>query len=188
MSNEDPAEAEFRELYERCHRPVLAYFQRRLPRSEAFDATEEVFLVVWRRLNDVPDGDGALPWLYGIAHNVLLNQQRSARRERRLKSRLASDPIPPMPDTAQQIVDQAEQEAVVSSLSTLPYRDREILRLTYWEELPHAQIADVLGCSVGAVDVRLHRAKRRLRKALARAGHVPSGRPAVLPEWKEEGC
>ncbi|MFQ5947542.1 MAG: RNA polymerase sigma factor [Acidimicrobiia bacterium] len=119
---------------------------------------------------------------------MLLNQQRSVRRGRQLTSRLARQAVLPVPNPDQHIVDRAEQEAVVAALSGLSFRDQEVLRLAYWEELPHAQIADVLGCSTGAVDVRVHRAIRRLKKALERTGHRPSGRPAVLPEVKEERC
>ena len=188
MRSDSGAEIKFRELYKRWHRAVLAYFERRLPRSDAYDATEDVFLVAWRRLSDVPDDDGALPWLFGAAHNVLLNQQRSVRRWRRLTSRLAYEPVLPVSNPGQLIVDRAEQEAVVAALNGLSFRDREVLRLAYWEEMPHAQIADVLECSTGAVGVRVHRAIRRLKKDLEWAGHKPPGRPAGLPEVKEERC
>ena len=81
-----------------------------------------------------------------------------------------------------------EAEAMLAALATLSDHDQEVLRLTYWEELTHAEIAPIIGCSTEAVHVRRYRAERRLANVLARAGHRPSRRPAVLPEAKEERC
>ena len=63
----------------------------------ARDLTEEVFLVAWRRLDGMPEVDAALPWLYGVAHRVLLNQRRGARRRQRLIAKLAFEPREPPP-------------------------------------------------------------------------------------------
>lgn len=181
-------ESAFRELYESHHRRVMAYLLRRADREVAFDAAEDVFLVAWRRLSEIPPGDRALPWLYGVARRVLANHRRSASRFARLTRRVAThvpDP-PPGPDT--EAIDHLEAEAMLAALTKLPERDQEVLRLTYWEELPHAEIAPIIGCSTEAVHVRRYRAERRLANALARAGHKPSRRSAVLPEAKEEGC
>jgi RNA polymerase sigma-70 factor (ECF subfamily) len=181
-------EGAFRDLYDRHHRRVLAYLLRRADREVAFDAAEDVFLVAWRRLPEIPPGDRALPWLYGVARRVLSNHRRSAARFARLTRRVAAHvPDPPAgPDT--EAIGHMEAEAMLAALATLPERDQEVLRLTYWEELPHAEIAPIIGCSTEAVHVRRYRAERRLANALARAGHKPGGRPAVLPETKEEGC
>ena len=83
-------EGAFRDLYDRHHRQVLAYLLRRADREDAFDAAEDVFLVAWRRLCEVPPGDRALPWLYGVARRVLANHRRSASRFARLTRRVAA--------------------------------------------------------------------------------------------------
>lgn len=181
-------QASFRNLYERHHRQVLAYLLRREDREVAFDAAEDVFLVAWRRLADIPPGERALAWLYGVARRVLANHRRSAARFGRLVQRVSAQvPDPPTGPEAEAIA-HLETEVMLRALSTLRDRDQEVLRLTYWEELPHAEIAPILGCSTEAVHVRRYRAERRLANAVARAGHIPGGRPAVLPETKEEGC
>jgi hypothetical protein len=64
-------DARFGELYGRYYRSVHAYCRRRLASDAVDDAVAEVFLTAWRRLPDVPDGDGALVWLYGVAHRVI---------------------------------------------------------------------------------------------------------------------
>ncbi len=185
MAHDDRAEARFRALFDRHYRSVLAYFRRRLPGDDAFDAAEDVFLVAWRRLDDVPDDDQALPWLYGIAHNVLRNHQRSGRRALRLRARLTTEPPVPVPNPGDQVADRAEQAAVLAAMDRLPFNDREVLRLAYWEELPHTQIGSILGCSPGAVAVRVHRAIRRLGKGLRQAGHERESRTAVLGKEEE---
>jgi RNA polymerase sigma-70 factor, ECF subfamily len=58
---------------------------------------------------------------------------------------------------------------VRAGLATLPVDDREVLTLTVWEELRPAEIAVILGMAPGTVRVRLHRARSRLRAAIASA-------------------
>lgn len=175
------SEAAFRRLYDRHHRAVLAYFLRRTDPETAREATEDVFLVVWRRLAEVPHGDEALPWLYGVARRVLANRRRGLFRRTRLTRRILSLRPPAPVEPEPQVIRRLDDEAVLAGIEELPPKDQEVIRLAYWEELPHSQIGEILGCSTGAVDVRLHRAVRRLEKGLSAAGHIPGGRPAFLP-------
>ena len=57
-----------------------------------------------------------------------------------------------------------EYETVLQAASRLSVRDREVLNLAAWEGRAHSEIAEILGCSIAAVDQRLHRAKQRLAK------------------------
>ena len=86
---ESAPETTFVHLFDEHHRAVLAYFLRRLDRDDAYDATADVFVVAWRRLDDVPQGEEALPWLYGVARRVLSNQLRGVRRADRLVAKLS---------------------------------------------------------------------------------------------------
>jgi RNA polymerase sigma-70 factor (ECF subfamily) len=185
---ESAAVQRFRSLYETNRRDVLAYFLRRVDADSAADCTDEVFLTAWRRLDDVPEGQGARPWLFGVAHNVLSNQQRTSRRRLRLIGRLRSQPVQTTAGPETEVMRRAARRRVDEALERLSRADREILRLAYWEELPHNEIGRILGCATGTVDVRLHRATRRLGKGLERTGHVRSGRPAVLPDQGGEIC
>jgi DNA-directed RNA polymerase specialized sigma24 family protein len=61
----------FCQLYQAAAPSLTAYAGRRCQeRSDSDDVVSEVFLVAWRRIEDVPDGDAALPWLYGVARQV----------------------------------------------------------------------------------------------------------------------
>lgn len=178
---ESAKEQTFRRLYDEHHRAVLAYFLRRTDRDSAYECTEDVYLVAWRRLDRVPGGDASLAWLYAVSRKVLSNHRRGAWRRARLTRRLfglgPTAPAEPEP----QVIRRAEEDQVLAAIAELSPQDQEVIRLAYWEELPHARIGELLGCSVGAVDVRLHRAVRRLEKGLRQAGHRPTGRPAFLP-------
>jgi len=169
-------ESAFRGLYDRRHREVLAYFLRRTDRDSALDCTEDVFLVAWRRFGDVPEGERELRWLYGVARHVLANRRRSMFRRNRLTRRLLGlgASLPEEPET--QLIQRIEEQEVIDALGHLSAGDQEIVRLAYWEELPHAAIGQIVGCSAGAVDTRLHRAVRRIEKELAAPGHKPHER------------
>lgn len=73
----------------------------------------------------------------------------------------------------------AERAAVVAALERLAEGDREALRLVAWEGLEASRAAHAAGCSPRTFAVRLHRARRRLMKELAAAGHVPGEMPAA---------
>ena len=157
-------EAWFDRLCEEHHRHVLAYCARRTAPADADDAASEVFTVAWRRRDDVPGGEQALPWLYGVARNVLSHQHRSTQRFRRLTTRVAGvqDPLPPTPDAV--VVEREEYTQVRDAVDQLRTGDREVLLLAAWEGLSHSQIAEILDISQAAVDKRLTRAKQRLAK------------------------
>jgi RNA polymerase sigma-70 factor (ECF subfamily) len=161
-------EAEFRMLYDRHFDPIHSYFLRRTSTSSAQDLTAEVFLVAWRRIDDVPRGADTRLWLYGVAANVAAHHRRSSARGARLETRLRSVPTSGVEQPEPQVVRRAEYDQVLAATARLRPADQEILRLAAWEELPHDQISRLLGCSVAAVDQRIHRAKKRLAKEFAR--------------------
>lgn len=154
-------EARFTALFESTHRALLAYAVRRVTEpADAADVVAESFLVAWRRIDDVPGGDDARPWMFGVARRVLANARRGDRRRLALADRLRdhlTDVVPP-PDDPGSDVEQA--------LARLSDEDQELLRLVAWEELGREEIAVVLGISRTAVRVRLHRARRRLADQL----------------------
>lgn len=157
-------QARFRRVYDDSFQRISDYARRRVAPSEVADVVADVFLVVWRRFDDVPPGSEAMPWTYGVARRVVAEHRRSARRSDRLNARLKS--TAPRDRGGPEGSDRAvEVEVALSRLRSL---DRELLMLTYWDELKPVEIAALLGVSVNAVVIRLHRARRRFAAALAR--------------------
>ena len=168
------ADSRFERLYRTYYREILAYFLRRIPAADAEDATSEVFMVAWRRLDQVPTDGGAVAWLFGVAHNMLSNHRRGWRRAKRLTRRLGglAEPVAESPEV--QVVRSTEDEAVLRAIERIRPADAEILRLALWEKLPHRDIGSTLGISEAAVSQRISRARRRLAKALRRHGYGSS--------------
>jgi RNA polymerase sigma-70 factor (ECF subfamily) len=156
----------FEVLYRAQARALLAYALRRVDRAEeAADVVAETMLVAWRRLDEVPPGVEARPWLFGVARRVLANSRRSSRRRDRLGDRLRRE--------VDQLVAADHAAAVETNLvvrdalARLDADDREILLLTSWEGLQPTEIAVALDVPAATVRTRLHRARQRLRQQLA---------------------
>ena len=175
MKRTGSREARFRRVFEEHYDAVARYCLRRLSREDADDVAAQVFVVVWRKVDEVPDGDGMLPWLYRIAHYEVSTLRRSVRRLGALRSRVGGLALTHPEDTESVVVRRFEYEAVLAALGSLSGRDREVIFLRSYEELPIAQIATVLGCSREAAAKRQARAFKRLRKA----ANLPQAKTSV---------
>ena len=102
--------------------PPIVRHRRSSSPADAADAAAETFVVAWRRLNDVAEGQ-ALPWLYAIARRVLSTQRRSSRRQEAVAARVALERDRPISDSS-------SAPPVVRALAELPAEVREILMLT----------------------------------------------------------
>ena len=154
------------DLFRDHHARVLAYAVRRVGPTAAPDIAAETYAVACRRLDVVPDGPDALPWLLATARNLVLAHVRSAATRARTEGRAAAldDAVrQPAPDPADAAADRA---VVHQTLARLSESDRELMLLLAWDDLCFADVAVVLGCSVGAVRVRWLRARRRFADAL----------------------
>lgn len=157
-------EAAFRSFYAAHYQHLVAYARRRTSAAEADDIVAEAFLVTWRRWDEMPESDLALAWLYGVARRVLSEGRRSQSRRQRLVAKLGR--LRGRGDAPAADEGIGDEDCVRQALARLRPHDRELLRLAEWEELSHAQLALVFGCTVNAVSIRLHRAHRRFEAAL----------------------
>jgi RNA polymerase sigma-70 factor, ECF subfamily len=175
---------EFELIYNASCDAVLAYVLRRTDPDSALDAVAETWLIAWRRLPQIPPNN--LPWLLGVARKVLANQRRSRGRRHvlgqkllfhvREEGRLSNDPNAP------------ELGGVVGEvLEKLSPTDREMLCLVAWEGLKPKEAAAVMGLTVSAFSVRLHRARKRFIKHMEAAASQPaSGRPLAAIRSRDE--
>jgi len=177
------ADARF-ETLDRAHAyDVHGYCLRRTSTEEAKDATSEVFVVAWRRFDDVPQGGEALPWLYAVARNVLANRARSSRRRDRLAAKAAAQHEATVPGPETQIVRNEQHDELVRALSKLSEKDQEILRLVEWEGLGRDKVADMFFVSRAAIDKRIGRAYKKMANTLG----VPKPDLHTTPVNVEEG-
>ena len=110
--------------------------------------------------------DAVVPWLLGIARNLVRERRRAVGRQAELAASLdlATRAMDLMAgDVADQVVERA---AALRALATLSDADRETLTLVAWQGLPPREAARVVGCSQATFWVRLHRARRRLERAI----------------------
>lgn len=160
----------FEAIYTAYSGLIFAYAVRRTSSvDDAADVVAETFTVAWRRLGDVPEGDEARPWLYGVARRVLANHRRGVERRRRLDERLLLE-LAAACAGSPSVGEGPELEGIAAALARLGDADRELLTLVGWEGLGREEIAVVLGCSREAVRVRLHRARRRFGRRLDEVG------------------
>jgi RNA polymerase sigma factor (sigma-70 family) len=164
-------------VYNHCFRRLGSW-------SAAEDATSLVFLETWRRRRDAVDVDGSLlPWLLGVANNVVRNLNRTARRYDAALFRLA--PPGAEPDHAEEIAarldDEHRVQRVIRDLSHLSEAERDVIELVVMSGLSYAEAAVALGVPVGTVRSRLARARERLGAVFAAASkhavnQAPPGR------------
>jgi RNA polymerase sigma-70 factor (ECF subfamily) len=155
------AKKDFEALYTRYAGAVRGYAMRRCDPETADDVVADVFLVAWRRRDELPEEP--LPWLLGTARHVLTNHARGNSRRGRLLDRLAAEPRPTVMPAA---ADEPESARLQAALASLSERDRELLLLMAWEGLELRQAAEVLDVRPNTLAVRFHRARRRLSDAL----------------------
>lgn len=176
-ASDDSFRTRFEAIFAETYPALVAYARRRSANTaDADDVVAEVFATAWRRRYDLEAVDNStelapLPWLYGIAANVVRNSRRAGGRRLRLVERLRSQPssVSTVAGSAtaggSSVADQPSAE-VRSALDRLSFDDQEVLRLVAWEGLSHAEAGQALGCSANAVGIRMHRARQRLEAEL----------------------
>jgi len=164
-------------LFERNHKRLFNFFVRTTgsrPASE--DLVQEVFMRILKYRHTFRAGSEFAPWMYQMARNASADRfERKAREpiapwaDGELAERPAAGP-----SAADELVRAETAERVRAALLRLPPEKREVLVLSRYELLRYEEIAGMLGCSVGAVKLRVHRALKDLRRLLG-----PEAAPAA---------
>jgi len=170
-------------LFERHAKAIYNYCFRRIGDwAAAEDMLSVVFLEAWRRRDAELPPDKVLPWLYGIATNVLRNRRRS---ERRFRAALARVPaVPPGEDFSDETDDRLDDErrikCALDLLSQLPRHEQDVFVLCAWFDLSYEDAALALAIPVGTVRSRLSRARRHLREPDPACGHEQDRTPPTV--------
>ncbi|MCL4234579.1 MAG: RNA polymerase sigma factor [Deltaproteobacteria bacterium] len=174
--------AAFEEIMIR-HRRMVYFAALRVTGThhDADEAAQKTFIAVYRNLNRFEHASALRTWIFRIALNTAKNQVRDrGRREGdELGDRHADDAM----GAGETIEAEQRRRQVRSAVAELPPRQREVVELRTWHELPFAEVAEVLGCSllggnkvvVGSVNsakVNFHHAVKALRRKLAEADGI----------------
>jgi RNA polymerase sigma factor (sigma-70 family) len=179
--------AAFGLLFERHVRSVYNYcFRRTGEWSQAEELTAIVFLEAWRRRGDIQlERQDALPWLLGVATNLVRNLRRTRRRYRSAIERLPRERVADFAvDVEERLDDERQMRAVLRALAKLPRGDQDVLALCVWEGLSYDEAALVLDIPVGTVRSRLSRARARLRELVPGNGHELNEPSVVIEETR----
>jgi RNA polymerase sigma-70 factor (ECF subfamily) len=165
----DDREERFATLYEASYGAVHAFASRRAGAEAADEIAAETFLLAWRRFDAIPAAP--LPWLYGVARNVVLRHYTTTNRRQLTSAALAREQERAWSASGGE---DGEDPRLWEAWEQLRPTDREVLALVAWEELSVTDAAGVLGCSAPVFSVRLHRARRRLERLLSSDGSLSS--------------
>jgi RNA polymerase sigma factor (sigma-70 family) len=156
-------------LFRRHGPPIRRYVTRRIGADAAEDVVAETFLLAFRQRAryDLARAE-ALPWLYGIATNLISRHRRDEVRMYQAVARTGADPVTePFTDLVDAAVSAtAAGRALAAALAALPDAHRDALLLVAWGDLTYEEAAAALGVPAGTFRSRLHRARTRLRQYL----------------------
>lgn len=149
----------FETLFATHAKAVHRYAQRRIATSDVEDVVADVFVIAWRKLDEIPEGFEQA-WLFRTAWNVLANRHRKF-------VELPFDELPDSPDSGDIAETVIADVMLQQAWLTLSARDREVLRLVAWEGMNGNELASALGISVSGAGVALSRARERFTAACA---------------------
>jgi RNA polymerase sigma-70 factor (ECF subfamily) len=151
-------------LFERHHVALYNYYVRQTSdRDLSEDFVQEVFLRIMKYRHTFRGEGEFLPWMYHIARNVQIDHARKWGRETKFDEETHDQPgDDPLPE---EHVEQLQNVGMLQkALAKLSPEKREVLVLSRYQEMKYAAIAELLGCTVEVVKVRVHRAMNDLRK------------------------
>ncbi len=172
-----PENYDFDEVYNQFQPKVRSYLQRMMGSEDAEDLTQDVFLKVGHGLSTFDDRSKLSTWIFKIATNTALDRRRSSGFRRTLNTLTANGieekdwveiqgnkPL----SADEQLIDQEMNQCIRTDIEKLPDKYRSILILSELQELSNREIAEILGITLGNAKIRLHRARKLLKKELDR--------------------
>ena len=138
-----------------------------LAEQRAEDLAQETMLTVWRKANQYnPEGAQAAAWIFTIARNLRIDQIRRQHREVQGAEGLVEDAIDESPLADATMAASQDRDRLRDALDELSREQMTVVRLSFFEDRPHSEIAEVLKIPIGTVKSRLRLAMGRLRSLL----------------------
>jgi RNA polymerase sigma factor (sigma-70 family) len=164
-------------VFDRHFATIHRYLERRLGRDGADELAGEVFRIAFeQRRRFRPVHESALPWLYGLATNLLLKRWRGDARAARALARLQAasrNGDGELEAAEDRLSAAAARTRLLEALASLNPGDRDVVVLVAWEELTYEEVAASLDIPLGTVRSRLNRARRAFRELLEPNGNEP---------------
>ncbi|MDQ8188119.1 RNA polymerase sigma factor [Pelagicoccus sp. SDUM812002] len=162
-------------LFEQYHAHLIGFFRKSgyaLPVSE--DLAQETFWRVMKYRSSYDSQRSFRAWLFKIARNAMYDESRKSSRRGELIHSAMESGVVQLSVEGRQVSAAIEGEErkllLQSALSRLPAEKRDLIVMCRFEELPQVEVAEVFGCSVGALKVRLFRALQDLKKEFVEIG------------------
>jgi RNA polymerase sigma-70 factor (ECF subfamily) len=160
-------EAAFDQIVQRYQERIFRFAFRLLQDFDgASDVAQETFIRAYENLGRFRGQAGLYTWLYRIAYNISIN---TLRRNKLYYLFSLNDEVNQslIQESPERDLDRAElEQKLEEAVQQLPPRQRSIFALRHFEGLPHRQIAQIAGCSEGAVRASYFHAVRKLQQAL----------------------
>jgi len=167
-------------LFDRYQTPLYNFYAKLTgDRTLSEDLVQEVFLRILKYSRSYQPGTPFRAWIYQIARNARVDHYRKTPKSVAFEPEMAPPVIPK--DTAQE---SQESELLHRALMQMPEEKREILVLSRFQELKYEEIARLLGCELGTVKTRIHRAIQELRQNFRRleGGAAAAGANAAVAQ------
>ena len=177
----DDPELRFQQVYDEYHAKIFRYLTRIVGQSEAEDLTQEVFVKIGQSLETFRGESQLSTWIYRIATNAALDRLRQPAVRHGGEKLLPLESIAEIkadedvrtgqvkPSTEQRLIHHEMNGCIREIIQSLPEQHRSVIILSELEGLKGSDIAEILGVTLHAAKVRLHRARARLRKELTAA-------------------
>lgn len=137
----------------------------------AGDVVQEAFVKAWRRLSGLTSDASFPAWLCGIVRNLCVDQQRRKKLSVRGIEEAHAKPDTRHPAPLEELHRQEQSQRIAAALDSLDEVTRSAMVLRYYENMSSQQIADMLGLSAPAVDMRLMRGRAALKEKLLSEVH-----------------
>ncbi len=154
----------FEPIFDRHFDAVHRYLHRRAGHELADELAAQTFAIAFERRATCRAEGSVLPWLYGIATNLLRRRRRAERRQLRAYARSGVDRWAASEEEGEARVDGA---ALARALAAMRPRERDALLLYALADLGYEEIALALGVPVGTVRTWLHRGRAKAQRELA---------------------
>jgi RNA polymerase sigma-70 factor (ECF subfamily) len=152
-------------LFERYHGVLFNFFLRMSGRRQlSEDLVQEVFVRILKYRATYRDDGNFTTWMYKIARHVRFDDLRKRRPESALGDEDADRHVSHLPPPGERLERDQEARMLRGALARIAPDKREVLILSRYQFMKYEEIAEVLGCGVGAVKVRVYRAIRELRE------------------------